>query len=185
MYKSNIKNKVKNTLKTFKTSTINSGALFSNIPSQFEPLRKDLWSIEFPITMNIPENFQVTASRPTVKNNSKEVQYKNLTTYYKGKTSVESIDIEFRDVIGPSVYQKLMQWQREHTDFATGKGGYAATYKKTLVLNLEDPTGAVVQKFIYYGCFITSLSGGDLSMEDDGIAMVKMNIQFDSYDGPL
>lgn len=158
-----------------------AGRMFSSIPNEFEPLRKDLWSIEFPPEMNIPEQFQVSASRPNVTNTRVEVPYKNIKTYYKGKTSVDEITIVFRDVIGPSVYQKLFQWQREHTDFTSGKSGYAATYKKTLTLNMEDPTGVPMQKFRLMGCFITSLNGGDLDMSDDGQATVSMQISMDDF----
>lgn len=177
-----MKNNNINILKKYKSGIINAGQLFSLLPNQFEVIRKDLWSIEFPVDMNIPETLQVRAARPKLTNNSVEVQYKNLSTFYKGKTKVEPISIEFRDAIGTSIYQKLMQWQRQHTDFATGKGGYAATYKKTLVLNMEDPTGAVIQKFYLYGCFITSLDGGDLDMSSDEIANVTMEIQMDSFE---
>ena len=89
--------------------------------------------------------------------------------------------IVFRDSIGPGIYEQLEQWQRQHTDMATGMGGYAATYKKTLVLNMEDPSGAVVQKFNLFGCFITELDGGDLSQDSDDIANVSVSIQYDSY----
>lgn len=173
---------MKNLIKKFKSRWENSGLMFSTIPNQFEPIRKDLFSIEFPVEMNIPEQFQVSASRPSATNTEVEVMYKNLSTWYKGKTKTEPMTIVFRDVIGPSVYQKLFQWQRQHTDFATGKGGYAATYKKTLTLNMEDPSGAVVQKFIMYGCFITKIDGGEVNMEDDGIAQVTIDIRFDSFD---
>jgi len=159
-----------------------SGRMFSNIPNEFEPLRKDLFSLEFPTEMNIPEQFIVSGARPKVSNSRIEVQYKNLTTYYKGKTTVETITYTFRDAIGPAIYQKLQQWQREHTDFTSGKGGYAATYKKTLTLNLEDPTGAVLQRFKLFGCFIVDLDGGELDMTSDAIAQVAMTISFDTYE---
>jgi len=159
----------------------NSGKMFSSIPNDFEPIRKDLWSIEFPIQMGLDERFQVAAARPKVTNEVKEVKYKNLTFYYKGKTKTDPINIEFRDAIGASVYQKLEQWQREHTDMATGKGGYAATYKKTVVLNMEDPNGAVIQKFRLFGGFIQGLDGGELSQEDDSIATVKFQLVYDTY----
>ena len=171
-----------NLVKTINSGKKNSNQLFSTIPNTFEPIRQDLWSIEFPVTMNIPESLQVKAARPKITNNSKEVMFKNLTTFYKGKTKVETIPIVFRDAIGTSIYQKLMQWQREHTDFATGKGGYASTYKKTLTLNMEDPTGAVIQKFILYGCFIVDLDGGSLDQGSDEIAEVSLTIQADSFD---
>lgn len=178
-------------MKQFNTSLVNptlakltnmASQMFSLLPNQFEVIRKDLWSIEFPPDMNIPETFQVKAARPKVTNEVKEIQYKNLTTWYKGKTKTEPITIEFRDAIGPSVYQKLFQWQRQHTDFANGKGGYAATYKKNLTLNIEDPTGAVVQKFRLYGCVLASIDGGDLDMTSDEIASVTIEIYFDSFD---
>lgn len=164
------------------TGRYNAGQMFSNIPNQFEQIRKDLWSIEFPLEMNIPEQFQVKASRPKVTNNIVEVQYKNLSTWYKGKTKTEPMTIEFRDAVGPSVFMKLQQWQRQHTDFATGKGGYAATYKKNLTLNIEDSTGAVVQKFRLYGCCLASLDGGDLDMTTDEIANIAIEIYYDSYE---
>lgn len=159
-----------------------SGKMFSNIPNEFEPIRKDLFSLEFPVSMNIPEQFIVSGARPKVSNPRQEVPFKNMTTYYKGKTSFEPITYTFRDAIGPAVYQKLHQWQREHTDFVTGRGGYAATYKKNLTLNMEDPTGAVIQRFTLFGCFLTSLDGGDLDMSDDGIANVTIEISYDSYE---
>lgn len=156
--------------------------LFSSIPNEFEPLRKDMWSLEFPVEMNIPYTFEITCDRPTVTNNEIEVPYKQLTFYYKGKTKVEPITVSFRDVIGPHVYQKLFQWQKQHTDFGTGAGGYAQQYKKTLTLNMEDPAGVVMQKYILYGCFLTNLSGGSLDMNDDGVAEVSTTIRFDTFD---
>lgn len=171
-----------NLIKVSKPTFINAGQMFSNLPNTFEVIRKDLWSIEFPIDMNIPETLQVSASRPKINNPRKEVQYKNLVTYYKGKTDQDELNVVFRDAIGPAIYQKLLQWQRQHTDYATGKGGYAATYKKTLILNMEDPAGGVIQRFRYFGCFITSIDGGDLDMTSDDIANISLTISWDSVE---
>ena len=161
---------------------MNSGKMFSLMPNQFEPIRKDLWSVEFPVQMNIPETFQVRAARPKVSHARKEIPYKHLTTYYKGKTNTETMTIAFRDAIGPGVYAKLLAWSREHTDFASGKGGYAQTYKKDLTLNMEDPTGAVIQKFVLHGCFIVDIDGGELDMGSDDVAEITMTISYDSFD---
>ena len=164
-----------------KSLFVNSGQMFSSLPNDFEPMRKDLFSIEFPVSMGISEKFLVEASRPKVTNEVKEVKFKQLSTFFKGKTKVNPMKITFRDSIGPGVYSQLEAWQRQHTDMATGMGGYAATYKKTLTLNMEDPSGSVVQKFLLYGCFITDLDGGELNQESDDIALVSMDIQYDSY----
>ena len=92
-----------NLIKSVNTGLKNAGNMFSTLPNQFEVIRKDLWSIEFPIAMNIPETLQVNAARPKVTNESKEVQFKNLSTFYKGKTKVDPITIQFRDAIGTSI----------------------------------------------------------------------------------
>ena len=168
-------------LKNFSTGLVNVGELFSTMPNDFEVIRKDLFSLEFPTSFGISTRFIVTAARPHITNTSKEVPFKNLVTFYKGKTKCEPITIAFRDCIGPSVYRQLQLWQNMHTDMLTGQGGYAATYKQTLNLYIEDPLGAAVQKFVLEGCFITDLDGGELGMADDEMAEVKFTIQYDSY----
>lgn len=168
-------------IKKMKSDFLCSGKMFSNIPNEFEPLRKDLWSIEFPSFMGIDERFAVEASRPKVTNSIVDVKFKNWNFRYKGKSQTESMSVKFRDAIGSSVYAKLEAWQREHTDPASGKGGYASTYKKEITLNLEDPTGAVMQKFVLHGCLLANLDGGSLSQDDDGICDCTMEIFYDTY----
>lgn len=157
------------------------GTLFSGVPLEFPILRKDMWNLTFPPAMNISERFLVKASRPKWTNSNKEIKYKNTVTFYKGATKFEPITIEFRDVVGPSVMQKIVQWQREHYDFVTGCGSYPSIYKKNLVLTMEDECGNAVQKWILYGCFITAVDGGDLDMESDADpATVSITVQPDS-----
>jgi len=154
-------------------------SLFSGIPNDFPPLKTDAWSLIFPAEMGISERFQVKASRPHVTNDVKEVMYKGGTFKFKGKTKVENMEIEFRDVVGPAVMQKLWQWQREHYDFVSGCGGYAAQYKKNLILLMEDDCGNPVQKWILQGCFIAKLDGGSLDMDTADIVKVSITIAYD------
>src|SRR4051812_27659935 len=121
------------------------GILFSGLATEFPVLRKDMFSLTFPPEMAISERFEVEAERPKITNDVKELKYKNSYTKYKGPTKFENMNIKFRDVVGPSVMQKLWQWQREHYDPATGCGGYPSQYKKNLTLNMEDDCGNVVQ----------------------------------------
>ncbi len=155
-------------------------SMFSGLPNEFPILRKDLWSLIFPPEMNISERFQVKAARPKVTNTVKEIKYKNFTTKYKGPTKYENITVEFRDVVGPSVMQKLWSWQREHFDPITGCGSYPSVYKKNLTLYLEDECGNPVQKWNFYGCFIESLDGGDLDMTSDAEEVrIIMSLAYD------
>ena len=158
-----------------------SSALFSGIPLEFPPLKKDMWSLFFPPEMGISERFEVEAERPKITNEVKELKYKNSYTKYKGPTKFENLNFKFRDVVGPAVMQKLWQWQREHYDPATGCGGYPSQYKKNLTLNLEDDCGNSVQSWTLYGCFIANLDGGNLSMEATGDPVeVNLTIAYDS-----
>jgi phage tail-like protein len=155
--------------------------MFSGIPLEYPVLRTDLWSLIFPPEMALSERFEVEAERPKVSNDVKEVKYKNSITKYKGATKFENLNVKFRDVVGPSVMQKLWQWQREHYDPATGCGGYPSQYKKNLTLNMEDDCGNVVQSWTLYGCFLANLDGGGLNMEQSSeIALASLTIAYDS-----
>lgn len=158
-------------------------SLFSGIPNEFPMLRTDMWSLIFPPEMNISERFEVKASRPKVSNSMKEIKYKSSYTKYKGASKFSDMTMEFRDVVGPGVMQKLWAWQREHYDPSTGCGGYPSIYKKNLILLMEDDCGNPVQKWNIYGAFITDLDGGQLDMNSDAeIALVTLTVAYDYAD---
>ena len=87
--------------------------------------------------------------------------------------------IKFRDPIGPSAAQALMEWVRLHAESVTGRMGYAAGYKKNLDLEMLDPTGVVVEKWILQGCLITGADFGALSYASDALAEISVTIQPD------
>jgi hypothetical protein len=57
--------------------------------------------------------------------------------------------------------------------------GYAAGYKKNVDLEMLDPTGVVVEKWIIEGAFLTGYDGGSLSYSSDAIAGITSSIQMD------
>ena len=85
----------------------------------------------------------------------------------------------FRDPIGPSSSQAVMEWIRLHSESITGRQGYAAGYKRDLELEMLDPTGVVVQKWILKNCMITDANFGSLSYSDDEVSQITMTIQPD------
>ena len=154
--------------------------LFSGLPNEFPILKKDAWSLMFPPEMGISERFEVKAARPNITNDVKEIKYKQGIFKYKGVTKYGNMEVEFRDVVGPAVMGKLWQWQREHYDPITGCSGYPSQYKKNLTLLMEDDCGNPVEKYIYYGCFIEKLDGGNLDMESSGdVVLVSLSIAYD------
>jgi hypothetical protein len=57
--------------------------------------------------------------------------------------------------------------------------GYAAGYKKNVDLEMLDPTGVVVEKWILEGCFMTSADFGSLGYNTDAIADISINLRMD------
>jgi hypothetical protein len=64
--------------------------------------------------------------------------------------------VVFRDPIGPSATQAIMEWVRLHSE-STGRQGYAAGYKRPVELEMLDPTGVVVEKWLLDGTMLTKL----------------------------
>ena len=85
----------------------------------------------------------------------------------------------FNDAIGPSTMQTVMEWVRLHSESATGRQGYACTYKRNVEIFLLDPSLVVVEKWILVNTFLGNVSGGNLAYNSDGIATVSADLIYD------
>jgi len=72
-----------------------------------------------------------------------------------------------------------MEWVRLHAESVTGRMGYAAGYKKDIDLEMLDPTGVVVEKWILYGTFLTDVDFGALSYSQDALADITATLRMD------
>jgi hypothetical protein len=57
--------------------------------------------------------------------------------------------------------------------------GYAAGYKKNVDLEMLDPTGVVVEKWILQNCFITKASWDKVDYKDDKLAGLSISLRPD------
>jgi hypothetical protein len=57
--------------------------------------------------------------------------------------------------------------------------GYAAGYKKDIDLEMLDPTGVVVEKWIMYGTFLTDVNFNALAYNTDGLATIAATLRMD------
>ena len=153
--------------------------MFSRIPVDYEPLRKNRFVFEFDNGSIIDHWVVRTGARPKLTINEVEIPYMNTSTFVAGRYIWEAIDVTFIDPIGPSSSQKIMEWIRLCAESVTGRMGYAAGYKKNIVLKGLDPTGIEVQKWLLEGCFVTNFEGGDLSYEDDALMELSITIRPD------
>ena len=149
------------------------------MPVPYEPKKKNRFILRFPSSLGINEWFVISTSRPKMTINEVEIPFLNTSTYVAGRFNWESIDVTFKDPIGPSAAQALMEWVRLHAESVTGRMGYAAGYKKDIELEMLDPTGVVVEKWILQGTFLTNVDFGSLEYSDDEIATIDATLRMD------
>lgn len=153
--------------------------LLIKMPLNYEPLRKNRWLMRFPADLGIQEWFLSSAERPTITQNETEIQFLNTSTWVVGRYTWNSIQITLRDPIGPSASQAMMEWVRLHSESVTGRQGYAAGYKRDIELEMLDPTGVVVSKWVLKNTMLKDVNFGQLSYSDDGIAEITGTLRFD------
>jgi hypothetical protein len=153
--------------------------LLMRMPTPYEPKRKNRWLIRFPSELGIQEWWASTASRPTITQEAKAIPFINTETYVVGRFTWGTIDVTFRDPIGPSASQALMEWVRLHSESVTGRQGYAAGYKKNVDLEMLDPTGVVVEKWRLEGTFISSANFNNLDYSSDDLADITVTLRPD------
>lgn len=153
--------------------------LLMKMPIPYEPKRVNRFIFRFPSSLGINEWFVESGNRPNYKVNATEIQFLNTSTYVAGRFNWEALNVKFRDPIGPSASQALMEWVRLCTESVTGRMGYAAGYKKNVDLEMLDPTGVVVEKWILEGTFMSSVNFGSLSYGQDAIATIDATLRMD------
>ena len=153
--------------------------LLMKMPLPYEPKRQNRFILRFPSTLGINEWFVETSKRPSIKIKETEIPFLNTSTYVAGRFNWDAIPVTFRDPIGPSAAQALMEWVRLHAESVTGRMGYAAGYKKDIDIEMLDPTGVVVEKWILYGTFLTGVDFGTLSYAQDNLATISATLRMD------
>jgi hypothetical protein len=153
--------------------------LLMKMPIPYEPKRQNRFILRFPSSLGINEWFVESTKRPSIKIASTEIQFLNTSTFVAGRFNWDEIPVIFRDPIGPSAAQALMEWVRLHAESVTGRMGYAAGYKKDIDLEMLDPTGVVVEKWILYGTFLTGVDFQTLNYSQDGLATISCMLRPD------
>lgn len=151
--------------------------MIRGIPIDYEPKRENRFYAEFPDELGI-EVWKIQQFKaPTYTVNSVEIPYLNHTNYVAGKYKWEEMDIVLIDTIGPSTSQQVMEWVRLESESLTGRQGYAAGYKKDIILKSLDPTGIEVEKWTLEQCMITSVDFGNNDMGSDEVKNVTVTVQ--------
>jgi hypothetical protein len=153
--------------------------LLMKMPVPYEPKRQNRFILRFPSSMGINEWYVASTARPNAKITSVAIPFLNTSTYVAGRFEWQEMRVTFRDPIGPSASQALMEWFRLHAESVTGRMGYAAGYKKDIELDMLDPTGVVVEKWSIVGAFLTDLNFNDLDYSRDDLATITCSLRMD------
>ena len=152
--------------------------LLMKMPIPYEPKRKNRFIMSFN-DLGIKEWYVESTSRPSLTINSTPIDFLNTKTYVAGKYEWGEISVTFRDPIGPSASQALMEWVRLHAESVTGRMGYAAGYKRDIFLSLLDPTGVVIEKWVLKNTFLTKVDFQGLSYAEDGLVTIQASLRPD------
>lgn len=153
--------------------------LLIKAPLSYEPLRKNRWLLRFPADLGIQEWWIQSAKRPAIKQKETEIPFLNTSTWVIGRYTWDSMQVTLFDPIGPSASQTIMEWVRLHSESASGRQGYAAGYKRDCELEMLDPTGVVVSKWILKNTMCTTADFGDLNYSQDDLANITITLRFD------
>lgn len=153
--------------------------LLIKAPLSYEPLRKNRWLLRFPADLGIQEWWIQSAKRPAIKQKETEIPFLNTSTWVIGRYTWDSMQVTLFDPIGPSASQAIMEWVRLHSESASGRQGYAAGYKRDCELEMLDPTGVVVSKWILKNTMCTTADFGDLNYSQDDLANITITLRFD------
>ena len=153
--------------------------LLMKMPIPYEPKRNNRFILRFPSTLGINEWFVESVARPHITIGEIPIPFLNTETYVAGRFTWGALSATFRDPIGPSASQALMEWVRLCAESVTGRMGYAAGYKKNVDLEMLDPTGVVVEKWILEGTFLSDVNFNQLSYTDDKLATITAKLRMD------
>ena len=153
--------------------------LLLKMPLNYEPLRQNRFLLRFPSDLGINEWWVASAKRPSIEQGETEIPFLNTSTFVLGRYKWGTIDVVFRDPIGPSASQAIMEWVRLHSESVTGRQGYAVGYKRDVTIEILDPTGVCVQKWLLKNTMLTNVNFGELAYNSDELLNITATLRFD------
>ena len=144
-------------------------SLTNNYP--LEPKRQNLFTLHL---LHVPGNDDITtdkmkidlisATRPTYEHGVNELNRFNMK--YKvaqAPTMGHTLAVVFRDTVQQNLGRAMYLWNKIVFNRNNGAMGYASAYKTAGNLNIYDPRGVLIEKWILDGLFPTTTNWGELT----------------------
>ncbi len=140
-----------------------------------EPKRKFRWIMNI---NGIDLFFFRSAARPQVTFGETEVPYMNVTRYYAGRPTWNTLPITLIDYIAPSATQKVYEKMRLIYDPVTGTMGYPEFYQEDMTLKMVSPVGEVVEKWILKDSWLQDINGNELDYSAEDPADIALVVRY-------
>ncbi len=121
-----------------------------------QPQRQNGWILRIPFDTGFAE-YWTTFARPTQRQDINEIPFMSTNTWQTSRIRWDDIYLEIRDYIGGDSEAKLMEWVRLYSETTTARQGYGGSPKKNVEVEMLDPTGIVIEKWVLHGCLLTEL----------------------------
>lgn len=116
---------------------------------------------------------------PSVSISNIQIRRGNNAVKYAGVPEFSDCSITLNDYIGIDTEKILMAWQKQSYDIRTQAVGLASRYKKNAWVNQYSPDGTVVRQWVIKGAWLSSLSMGDYSSDDNSVRRITGTIIYD------
>lgn len=103
----------------------------------------------------------------------------NDTVKFAGTPEFSEGSIVVDDVVGMDTKSILMAWQALAYNVYTRKGGRMKDYKKNCTLIEYTQDFEQVRSWTLYGCWLSSISEGELDKENDGKRQITAKLEYD------
>ncbi len=131
-----------------------------------------------------PTRSVISASRPSLQHDPVQLDAYNSRIYLAGKHTWQPVGVVLRDDIDGLIVKELnaqMNRQIDHANQASPRAGTAYKFT-TVVENLDggNPNPAVLNKYELSGCYIESVSYGDLNYASSDQIAINISIRYDN-----
>lgn len=116
---------------------------------------------------------------PHFTQNVVEVRRGNGAVKFAGAVTYPSGSFKFNDYVGADTKSILMAWRKLAFDQEDETVGRAEDYKISATLVEYTPDNRQIRYWDFYGVWISELSEGDFSSDDDGKREITATIQYD------
>lgn len=116
---------------------------------------------------------------PHYQQNTVEVKRGNGTIKFAGAVTYPSGSFKFNDYIGADTKSVLLAWRGLAFHQEDETVGRAQDYKINAQLVEYTPDHRMIRYWDFYGVWISELSEGDFSSDDDGKGEISATIQYD------